>query len=267
MKPIKSNPGIKKNGIWMLFLLMVMINFISLSIKVYAGTIQKVKHDVGKSIDTRQITQKQTEQWQDLKSGLIARYDKLRYENEALNKSNKILNKEERKYIKLNNTLREQKNENLRIGKEMLPFLTSVVERLQNLIENDIPFLQKERINRLNKLKKIMGEIDVTIAEKFRKVMEALLIEAEYGNTIEVYQEKINLDGNQVLGNVFRLGRISMFFLMFDKSKAAVFNVQDNKWTSLDEKYIPAVIAGVEMASKQRSVELISLPLGKIEKQ
>jgi hypothetical protein len=246
---------------------MVTAGFMVLNIKVYAGTIKKVKHDVAQSIDTRQNTQKKTEQWQDLKSDLTMRYDKLRYENEALNKTNKILIKEEKKHRVLNKSLREEKKENLRIQKEMLPFLMSVQEHLQTLIENDIPFLQTERKNRLNKLKKLMEDIDVTIAEKFRKVMEALLIEAEYGNTIEVYQEKVSLDGNQILGNVFRLGRISMFFLLFDKSKAAVFNVQENKWVSLDEQYIPAITSGVEMASKQRSVELISLPLGKIAKQ
>ena len=150
---------------------------------------------------------------------------------------------------------------------EILPFLKSVQARLETLVENDAPFLQTERKTRLKKLKNVMEDIDVSIAEKFRKVMEALSVEAEYGNTIEVYQEKIKLGENEVLGNIFRLGRVSMFFLSFDKSFGAIFNVKEDNWVFLDEDYIPALTASVEIAAKRRPVELISLPLGKIAKQ
>ena len=149
----------------------------------------------------------------------------------------------------------------------MLPFLRAVQARLEILVKNDASFLEKERTTRLAKLSHVMDDIDVSIGEKFRKVMEALFIEAEYGNTVEVYQDKIRIGANEVQGNIFRLGRISNFFLSLDNNFAAVFNVRQNRWETLDDEYIPALVGGVEMAAKRRPVELIDLPLGSLAKQ
>jgi hypothetical protein len=246
---------------------MVLLLTIIFLVPVFAQTARKVQTAVKKSINTRQETQKKTEEWDAQKAELTLLYDQLFLENEALVKTNQMLSGEERKYIDLNKSLERQKFENLRIQKEMLPFLKSVLARLESLLETDAPFLQKERNTRLKKLKHVMEEIDVSVAEKFRKIMEALFVEAEYGNTIEVYQEKIALGENEVLGNIFRLGRVSLFFLSLDKGAAALFNVAENQWAALDEAYIPALKASVEMAAKRRPVELISLPLGRIAKQ
>ncbi len=262
MKIIKIEKKRKK-----VVLCVVLLLAIAFPASVFADTAKKVQKPVKQSIDTRQETQKQTEEWNTQKADLSLLYDKLFLENEALVETNQMLSKEETKYIDLNKSLEKQKLENLRIQKEILPFLKSVQARLETLVENDPPFLQTERKTRLKKLKNVMEDIDVSIAEKFRKVMEALSVEAEYGNTIEVYQEKIRLGENEVLGNIFRLGRVSMFFLSFDKSFGAVFNVKEEKWVFLDKDYIPALAASVEIAAKRRPVELISLPLGKIAKQ
>ena len=43
--------------------------------------------------------------------------------------------------------------------------------------------------------------------------METLFIYAEYENTIEAYQDKVTLNEEPVIGNIFRLGRASLFFL------------------------------------------------------
>ncbi|MCD4675173.1 MAG: DUF3450 domain-containing protein [Desulfobacula sp.] len=233
----------------------------------FADSDKKMQTPVKRSIDTWQDTQEKAEKWNVQKAELTILYDKLLLENEALTTTNQNLLKEELKNRNLNKSLERQKLESLRIQKEMLPFLNSVQARLVTLVENDAPFLQKERNTRLKKIKGVMEDIDVSIAEKCRKVMEALAVEAEYGNTIEVYQEKIKLCENEVLGNIFRLGRVSIFFLSLDKRSAARFNVAENLWLVLDEAYIFALEKSMEMAAKRRPMELISLPLGRIAKQ
>jgi hypothetical protein len=67
-----------------------------------------------------------------------------------------------------------------------------------------------------------------------------------------------------VLGNIFRLGRVSLFFLSLDQKAAAYFNVSQKLWQPLPEDNLLAIRSAVEIGQKHRSVELLSLPLGKL---
>jgi len=240
---------------------------LAMTIPGYADTARVLEKSVKLSIDTRQETQKQQEAWETRKLELTALYDQLLSENEALTHTFNQLSGEKLKHQDLNQSLEQEKLESIRIQEEMLPFLRAVQARLEILVKKDTSFLEKERTTRLTRLSHVMDDIEVSIGEKFRNLMEALFIEAEYGNTVEVYQDKIRIGANEVQGNIFRLGRISNFFLSLDNNFAAVFNVSQNQWETLDEKHIPALAGGVEMAAKRRPVELIDLPLGNLAKQ
>ena len=190
----KSNHGRQGKYILGMGLLLSMV----LIMPVYANTVQKVQKQVKMSIDTQQETQKKQEIWEVEKQEFMALYDRLAKENKTLTATNQMLSLDESKHRALIENLEQQKIESLRIQREMLPFLQSTLDKLENRIEIDAPFLQKERHARLQKLTHAMEDIDMGIGEKYRKVMEALFVEAEYGNTIEVYQEKIlagKLDG------------------------------------------------------------------------
>jgi len=67
-----------------------------------------------------------------------------------------------------------------------------------------------------------------------------------------------------VLADIFRLGRISMFALTLDNRKSAFYDVAKRKWSALDDNYLDTIKDAVEMANKQRTVEILSMPLGKI---
>jgi hypothetical protein len=230
----------------------------------YADIAKKVEKKVKMSIDTQQETQKKQENWESEKQELRDLYDWLAMENKAMTAENQRLSQDESNRKALIISLEQQKVESLRIQRELLPFLQSTLDRLEKRIEMDAPFLQKERHIRLEKLKSAMEDIDTNIGEKYRKVMEALFVEAEYGNTIEVYQEKILVSDYEILGNILRLGRVSLLFLSLDQTSAAMFNVAQNQWIPLDKSYIPSLEAGLEITAKQRPVELISLPLGRL---
>ncbi|KPA19664.1 Uncharacterized conserved protein UCP028069 [Candidatus Magnetomorum sp. HK-1] len=228
---------------------------------------KKITDPLKKSIQTRQKSQKELDKWEKERIKLQATYEQLQIENQQLLAQKQMLIKQESSQKALNEKLLAQKKDSIRITQEMMPFIENAYMRLNNLISNDAPFLKDERHKRLQNLRKIIDAIDVTVAEKFRKIMEALFVEAEYGNTVEVYQEKVVLDENELLGNIFRLGRISLFFLTLDQSSAAFYSVNEKKWISLDNIYVPTIHAAIEMALKRRPVELLPLPVGRIAVQ
>ena len=229
-----------------------------------ANIAQDVKKKIAGSITTRQDTQTKLDKWEQKKSVMIAEYEQLKQEQEIMIEENNILVKEAFEHQELIDGLILQKQENLRIQKEMLPFLKEIQLKLESLVANDPPFLKEERRIRLEKLNSIMKDIDISIAEKYRKVMEALFVEAEYGNTIEVYQDKIDISGKNVMADIFRLGRISLFSISLDQASSAFFNVAENRWIPLEEKYNPSIKSVVEIGKKHRTVEVVSLPLGRL---
>ncbi len=226
-----------------------------------------IEAPVDKAVDTRQATQEAREKWDTERQKLAEEYDRLKDENGQLVFTNKNLTGKAVSLEKENAGLTAEKEEALRIRTELSPFLKETVARLSTLVASDAPFLREERNARLLRLDAILNDDDITVAEKYRKVMEALLVEAEYGNTVEVYREKINMDGSEVLGDIFRMGRVSLFFLTLDRESAGIFDVAKNQWRPLDKIQVPAIEAVVEMAAKHRPMEVVPLPIGGLARE
>ncbi len=223
-----------------------------------------IEAPVDKAVDTRQATQATREKWDAQRQKLAEEYDRLKAENEQLAFANKNLSQQLGELEKLTQDLAREKEETLRIRTELAPFLKEQLERLKSLVAADAPFLSRERKDRLVRLAVILDDPEITIAEKYRKMMEALFVEAEYGNTVEVYREKIVVDGTQVLADIFRMGRVALFFLALDRESAGLFDVANNQWHTLDKTRVPAIEAVVEMAGKHRPMEVVTLPIGAI---
>ena len=76
-------------------------------------------------------------------------------------------------------------------SREVLPMMQKMVATLDQFVKLDVPFLPEERTNRIAALKDMMTRADVSVSEKYRRIVEAYQIEIEYGRTIEAYQGKV----------------------------------------------------------------------------
>ncbi len=226
---------------------------------------KKVQEPVKKSITIRQRIQKQREKWHKEYLELKKRYDELASEVEDLEDKNKDLKlqivQKQNSINKCEDELKKLKE----ISKKMLPFLWDVSKNLKAFIEADVPFLKEEREKRIFTLKKVLEDPEISIGEKFRKVMEALFIEAEYGNTIEVYQDKVKINNKDIEGNVFRLGRIAMFFQSPDEKITAVYDPAGGVWKTLPKKYNRVISTAIDIAQRRRPASILILPIGKLE--
>ena len=229
-----------------------------------AGPAEKIKKPVRKSIKIRQKTQKKEDKWADKKAQLIIEYKNLCQENENLIIENRNLKKEFKADQKEVTTLKAKIASIEIISNELEPYLTEVLERLEKSVQASLPFLTQERKIRLEMLRKLIEKPDASSAELFRRIMEAVLVEAEYGNTVEVYREKIDINEKQIMACVFRLGRVSLFCKTPDNRLTGHFDPGAGKWVELPEKYNREISNAIEIAAKRRSIELVTLPLGRI---
>jgi FtsZ-binding cell division protein ZapB len=234
------------------------------SVSMAEQVTEKIKKPVEDSIAIRQKTQKDIEKWSEKKSLLESEYDTLVENNKRLDMEREHLIKEleamQERIAGLENQIEAMK----KISENLTPFLYGIYEKLVESVDYRLPFLQEERSERLANLKKTLDDSQIVPGEKFRKVMEALFIEAEYGNTVEVYQEKILLGDENVLVNVLRLGRISLFFETLDQTTTGYFDLDENQWNILPQSANRDILIAMEIASKRRPADVVTLPLGRI---
>jgi hypothetical protein len=230
-------------------------------------TEQQIEQPVRQSIDTRQATQKEEEQWRLEKETLVARYEQLQNRERELTHQKEALI-EQVASAKTRIGAKEKELADIEeISRQIQPFVQEVFTALKLQVADGYPFLLDERRGRIQRLEMVMADPDVAVSEKYRKVMEALLVEAEYGFTIEAYQETITIEGQSMLADIFRLGRISLFYQSLDRKHCGFYNAADGVWQGLDTVHNPAVLTAIDIAAKRRPVELLRLPLGRIAPQ
>ncbi len=147
------------------------------------------------------------------------------------------------------------------IERQITPLMLRMITALDDLIAADVPFLMDERNNRIAELEAMMDRADVTVSEKFRRILEAYQIEIDYGKTIEAYSGNIALNDQEQTVNFLRIGRIALIYQTRDQSQMGVWNVDDNRWDDLDSTYKVAVSKGLRMAQKQMAPDLLVVPV------
>lgn len=145
--------------------------------------------------------------------------------------------------------------------RNLLPLLVKMIATLEQFVSLDLPFLVTERQQRIQLLNSMMERPDVTMPDKYRRIMEAYLIELEYGRTIETYNETIMVDHQQYTVDVLRVGRISLTFQTPDGEISGVWNKATGAWQILDDDYRRSLKQGLRIANKQAPPELVKLPI------
>lgn len=225
---------------------------------------EQLRTPIDQSIDTRVRTQQELDQWQKERDRLVARYEALTQEQAVLSDRLGKLQTSAAEQETANQSLESRIQEARTMAAAILPFLEGVYPRLVRLVETGIPFLPVERKVRLDHLKEILDDPRVNTSEKYRKTMETLFIEASYGNSTEVYQEQIQLEGNQRQFIVLRVGRIALFCLSPDQALAGYYNVAESEWRLLPGHWQRELQAAIDMAEKRRPTDLVRLPLGRL---
>jgi hypothetical protein len=145
----------------------------------------------------------------------------------------------------------------------ILPKLEEMVNILAEVIEKDTPFLIEERSQRVNEIKDLLTQSNISTSEKFRRVFEAYQIENEYGRTVEAYRDEIIVDGQNYNVEIFRLGRVGLYGRTADGDYTAMYSRSQNKWIKVKGIDDNLVIA-LKIARKEIPPSLIKLPLEKI---
>jgi hypothetical protein len=110
-----------------------------------------------------------------------------------------------------------------------------------------------------------MERADVTISEKYRRILEAYQVETEYGRTIEAYQGDMTMADNTRTVDFLRIGRVSLYYLTLDGQEVGMWDKKSKQWIQLDNSYRQSVDQALKVASKQLPPDLLVLPVNAVE--
>lgn len=147
------------------------------------------------------------------------------------------------------------------VERQITPLMLRMIDAIQLFVKADVPFLQEARQQRVAALTDLMGRADVTVAEKYRKVMEAYQIEVNYGRTIESYRGTLTLNDSAREVDFLRVGRVAFMYTSLDGQEMGVWNNNTQQWQMLDASYKSKLMAGIRIAREQAAPSLIQVPV------
>ncbi|MBU2894045.1 DUF3450 domain-containing protein [Colwellia sp. D2M02] len=158
-------------------------------------------------------------------------------------------------------SLQKQINGIDKIKQGVVPLMYKMIDSLDKFIELDVPMNIERRKERVENLRAIMDDSNVTVSEQFRLVLEAYEIEAGYGTIFDAYQGEIDLGGRTLTADFVHMGRIALIAQSLDAKHSWLWNNETRAWEELGDEYLKPITDAIRMARKQLPMDLTKLPV------
>ena len=196
----------------------------------------------------------QTRLLEDQYKAILKEIEGLRIYNELLQRQ---INRQVAKMAELNDSIDRVEV----VSRQIAPLMLRMIESVTQFVALDVPFLMEERRARVAQLELLLETEEITVAERFRKVMEAYQIENDYGRTIESYTGTLNIDGATRNVEFLRIGRIALLYQTADGKLSGAWDQDERKWVTLGNEYKNSIRQGLRIANKQIAPDLVLLPV------
>jgi len=207
-------------------------------------------------------SQKRIDKLQEETDDLYQEFKSVNKEIEGLRVYNRQLQKQIDDQLKVINELTRSIDQVTVIERQVQPLILRMLDALEQFVELDAPFLMQERNERVAKLYEIQDRADVTVAEKFRQVLEAYRIESEYGRHLIAYEDTLNVGGADLQVNMLVFGRVAFVYQSKDKKLNGVWDKKNKTWQELDAgTYANSIFQAIRMARGEAPNAIVKLPI------
>jgi hypothetical protein len=148
------------------------------------------------------------------------------------------------------------------IQRQVTPLVIRMIDSLEQFVKLDVPFLIEERSKRIAFLRSSVDRSDLSVAEKFRQVLEAYKIENEFGRKISSYKGSLSIGGVERDVSFFQVGRVALLYQTTDTETSGAWDAETGDFVELDKgEYRNAILKGLRIARKQASIDILKLPI------
>lgn len=227
----------------------------------HAAQLDTILSTANEVHDQARRSQSRIDELSDEARELLQQYRTVMKEVEGLRVYNRQLDRQISSQEEEKQELNESIEQVTLIERQVMPLMTRMIDALDQFVELDVPFLMEEREDRVERLRDIIDRADVEVAEQFGQILNAYQIENEYGRTMEAYTDEIDLDGQTMVVDFLRVGRVALMYQTADGARSGVWNQEERRWEELPASYSTPIRNGIRMAREQMSVDLLTLPI------
>lgn len=244
-----------------------------LLLSLFAGTgvysTLLIAGPVDEAVDERVDVQREAEQTQqqvdelaDETETMVDEYREVLRKIESRRDYNKQLRQQVERQDERLASFERQLDEIEETQRNIVPLMSRMLEVLDEMLAVDTPFLEAERQNRLAALQEMMHRSDVTLPDKFRRIMEAYQIEMDYGRNIEAYEGQLERDdGSRLTVEFLRVGRLGLYYQTLDGEQSGYWNPETSRWQTLSADYNRSIAKGLKIAQKQAAPDFFTIPV------
>ncbi|NVJ59649.1 MAG: DUF3450 domain-containing protein [Gammaproteobacteria bacterium] len=237
-----------------------------LSSTTFAGTLEpsvKVETRIDKAAVT---TQKQIDRLAEQTMDLNSEYKTALTRIEQFKAYNARLERTIAEQEKEMESLQNQMNTIDDTERGLMPLMDEMINALVQFVELDVPYKKEERLDTVEGLRTTMLRADVSTSEKYRQILNTYVQEISNGNSVSVYESKMDIDGIEKQVDFLQFGRTAlMFATRGDSPKAAIWNKTAKDWSWLNSEQTDAVKKAIKDISL-KSKKLIVVPVATPEK-
>ncbi len=233
-----------------------------LGVQAQANTVDAVLK-VGQAKTTAaQNSQKTIDKLADETGDLLQDYKTVMKQVDGLRVYNTRLEKQIANQLKRINDIETSIDQVTVIQRQVTPLVIRMIDSLEQFVQLDVPFLIEERTERIEFLRANLDRSDLSVAEKFRQVLEAYKIENEFGRKITSYKGSLTIDGVERDVNFFQVGRVALLYQTTDTEISGAWDKEAGDFVELDKgEYRNAILKGLRIARKEASIEILKLPI------
>ena len=206
-----------------------------------------------------QLTQQRIDKLSEQTRAMLDEFHVLSRELEALTVYNDQLERLTTSQEKEKALIHQQMEDIELTQQELMPLMLRMIGQLNAFIVNDTPFLRTERLQRVKLLQELMDRSDVSVAEKYRRVLGAYQVELDYGRTLEAYRDETEIDGTPRTVQFLRVGRVGWYYQTLDGHRAAYWDARGQTWVPVKANQRLAIRRALRVASQQAAPELLEL--------
>ncbi|UTW06494.1 DUF3450 domain-containing protein [Pseudomonas benzenivorans] len=148
-----------------------------------------------------------------------------------------------------------------RTQQAVTPQMARMVEVLGQFIAADLPFLPEERADRLAQLQELLPRADVSLAEKYRRILEAYQVESDYGRTLEAWRGELQGEAGARSVQFLRLGRTMLYYQTLDGHESGWWSPHSRSWQPLDGGARRPLYRAIAIARQEQGPALLDLPV------
>ncbi len=158
-------------------------------------------------------------------------------------------------------SLQEQIDTVDKVKQGVVPLMYKMIDTLDKFVSLDVPMNLELRKDRIDGLRRVMQDSDVTTSEQFRLVLEAYELEAGYGAIFDAYQGELDLGDRKLTVDFVHMGRVSLLAQSLDMKHSWVWNNYTRSWDELDDEYLKPITDAIRMARNMLPMNLTKLPI------